>query len=127
MVKCNNVSHVKTLVNLTEIFGAAGNKIPITTSVLASPGAKGIIRKVPLTLCENEILESLKFQKVRYVKRFQFKTKDSENTNEMQNSTTVFSPVLICQKKLILATCFLKYRFIYRSHYDALNAIASVM
>ena len=48
-----------------------------------------VIRNLPLTLCENEILDSLKFQKIRYVKRFQFKSKDSENTNEMRNSTTV--------------------------------------
>ena len=31
------------------------------------------------------------------------------------------SPVLIYQKKLILATCPLKHGFTYRSHYDALN------
>ena len=39
MVKCNNVSQIKTLVNLTEIFDAAGNKISIITSVMALPGA----------------------------------------------------------------------------------------
>ena len=89
MVKCNNVSQIKTLVNLTEIFDAAGNKISIITSVMAPPGAKGIIRNVPITLCENEILEILKPQKVKYVKRFQLKPKDYEKTNEMQSSTTV--------------------------------------
>ena len=43
MVKCNNVSQIKTLVNLTEIFDAAGNKISIITSVMAPPGAKSKI------------------------------------------------------------------------------------
>ena len=59
MVKCNNVSQIKTLVNLTEIFDAADNKIFIITSVMVSPGAKGIIRNVPITLRENKILEIL--------------------------------------------------------------------
>ena len=53
------------------------------------PGHPDLCENVPITLCENVILEILKPQKVKYVKRFQFKPKDSEKTNEMQNSTTV--------------------------------------
>ena len=71
-MKCNNVSQAKPLVNLTEIFVTAGNKIPTITSVMAPPGTKGKMRNVPLTLSENEILDILKFQKVKCLKRFQF-------------------------------------------------------
>ena len=88
MVKCTNVSQVKTLLNLTELSDASGTKIPVTSSVMPKPGAKGIIRNVPLEIQESEILECLKHQKVRFVKRFQFKSKTLDNS-QMQNSTTV--------------------------------------
>ena len=88
MVKCTNVSQVKTLLNLTELSDASGTKVPVISSVMPTPGAKGIIRNVSLDIQESEILECLKHQKVRFVKRFQFKSKTLENA-EMQNSTTV--------------------------------------
>ena len=95
MVKCTNVSQVKTLLNLTELSDASGTKVPVISSVMLTPGAKGIIRKVPLKIQESEILECLKHQKVRFVTRFQFKSKTLENS-EMQNSTTVLLHFTCC-------------------------------
>ena len=88
MVKCTNESQVKTLLNLTELSDASGNKVTVITSVMPTPGAKVIIRNAPLAIRESEILECLKHQKVCFVKRFQFKSKTLENS-EMQNSATV--------------------------------------
>ena len=89
MVKCSNVNQIKTLLNLTEIFDASGNKIPIIMSVMSPPDAKGVIRNVPLMLSEADILDFLKPHQVKFVKRFKIKSTDSEKPNEMQNSTTV--------------------------------------
>ena len=50
MVKCTNVSQDKTLLNLTELSDASGNKVPVITSVMPTPGAKGIVRDVPLAI-----------------------------------------------------------------------------
>ena len=49
-VQCTNVSQVKTLLNLTELSDASGTKIPVISSVMPKPGAKGIIRNVPLEI-----------------------------------------------------------------------------
>ena len=63
MVKCTNVSQVQTLLNLTELSDASGNLVPVITSIVPTPGAKGIIRNVPLAIQESEILECLKHPK----------------------------------------------------------------
>ena len=57
MVKCTNVSQVETLLNLPELPDASGTKISVISSVMPKPGAKGIIRNVPLEIQESEILE----------------------------------------------------------------------
>ena len=57
MVKCTNVSQVKTLLNLTELSDASGTKIFVISSVMPKPGAKGTIRNVPL---EIQVLETSK-------------------------------------------------------------------
>ena len=87
-VKCVNVSQLKTLLHLTESLDASGNKVLVITLIMPTPGAKGIIRNVSLEIQESEMLKCSKQQKVRFVKRFQFKSKTLENS-EMQNSTTV--------------------------------------
>ena len=50
MVKCVNVSQVKTLSNLTELSDASENKVPVIKSVMPTPGAKGIIRKCSISI-----------------------------------------------------------------------------
>ena len=90
MAKCSNVSQIKTLLNLTEIFNASGNIILIITSVMSPPGVKSVMRNVPLMLSEAGILDYVKPHQVKFVKRFKIKSTDSEKPNEMQNSTTVF-------------------------------------
>ena len=124
MVKCSNASQIKTLLNLTEIFDALGNKIPIITSVMSPPGAKGVIRNVPLMLSKADILAILKPHQVKFVNRFKIKS-----TNEMQNSTTVLlrfiSPSLPNTVNIGLGR--LKLRFMYPSPCGASNAIVSGM
>ena len=87
MVKCSYVSQIITLLNLTAIFDASVNKIPIITSVMSPPGAKDVIRNVLLMLSESDILDFLKPYQVKFVKRVKIKSTDSEKPN--QNSTTV--------------------------------------
>ena len=91
MVKCSNVSQIKALFNLTEIFDALGNKIPIITSSVMSPtGTKGVMQNVPARCCQKLLfLIFLKPHQAKFVKRFKIKSTDSEKANEMQSSTTV--------------------------------------
>ena len=60
--------------------------VQIVTSVVQPTGAKAVIYRVPPDLTDEDLLESLKPQKVTYIKRF--KNKDSS-----YSTTVCFPPV----------------------------------
>jgi len=81
MIKCENIQQMSQLMH-SRYLSDGVRSVQIMTSVVQPTAAKAVIYRVPPDLKDEDLLESLKPQKVNYIKRF--KNKDSSF------STTVF-------------------------------------
>jgi len=81
MIKCENIPEMSQLLN-SRFLSDGVKSVHIVTSVVQPARAEGVIYRVPPDLTDEDLLESLKPQKVTYIKRFE--NKDS------RWSTTVF-------------------------------------
>ena len=86
IVNCKTSNQVSTLLQMKSLKDSLGTNIPVLASLVQPIGAKGVIYNVPTNIKEDQLLNCLSSQNVKFVKRFSFKS----ITNETQPSTSVF-------------------------------------
>ena len=69
MIKCENIQQMSQLLN-SRFLSDGVKSVQIVTSVVQPAGAKWMIYRDPMDLTDEDLLESLKPQRVTYMKRF---------------------------------------------------------
>jgi len=87
MIKCSTAQQMKTLLSTTSLSNGI-TAVPVKASHLQipPPSAKGVIYRVLVGLKTGELLQALKAQHVKFVKRFHVRSAD---TSELKDTGTV--------------------------------------